>query len=798
MMKTRTTSLGNGRLVATKKKLTSLGSGVLLVAAFFGAACDDVEIEPQGDEQNELGVNFEELGANITLCTAADSTAPSTGYDAATKTLHVSLASFSTADVVVSVVGGKLKMNGYACKTAAIPAVVGPPAVAAVAALDLTSTNVTKLDITGATSGNKVVIDLLPGSFGNIFSATGGITITGAPSIGVRGSTGANLVKMGQDGTASGGPYYLELSGDAKPDLKIDGQPQSLNLALGEGNDTFAAQGTAAVLATTSFGGTNPTVAVTDLAVTVFGGAGLDTLSGGQGADTLNGGEGNDVFTTADSADGADVYIGGDGVDTMDYSARTAAVNVSVAPGYTNGWVEGRSLFGKTVAASDTINYTAGVTAVTMTFGASAAGPTAILAQLNTNGNHTGGSALFTAGVNDRNELVFVKKTTGILNITADATADLFLTPLPTNNGVSGLVADADDGASGETDDVRAEIENITGGLGNDTLTGGTGANSTLFTAATVTSSNTISGGPGNDNISGGSVNAVCASDVDVLNGNDGDDVFEMGGGVNCGDAIDGGLGRDVASYEMRTGALIIDIDTQADDGEVLDLDTVKTGVEIILGGAGADSITGGADADDLHGGLGADTLVGGAGNDSFSGGSGADLLLGGLGEDYFNETDAVDAYTNTAGTTVQAFAAGLFPSKIGGAETDIINGGADFDICDYGRTVTTAMTVSLCFAPTITNASGACTGGASGLDTNDTDDIANCDNFVAGAGDDSITGSDGDDEIQGRLGDDTLVGGAGGDTLQGNEGTNVITGGAGDDNCSPVAQSDMGVTCEF
>jgi Ca2+-binding RTX toxin-like protein len=251
----------------------------------------------------------------------------------------------------------------------------------------------------------------------------------------------------------------------------------------------------------------------------------------------------------------------------------------------------------------------------------------------------------------------------------------------------------------------------------------------------------------------------------------------------------------------MRTAALVIDIDAAADDGEsfasVVEGDTIKLGNEIILGGSGADSITGGADNDDLHGGLGADTLVGGAGNDSFAGGSGADLLLGGTGEDYFNEKDIADVYTNTAGSTVQAFAAGLLPSKIGGAvEADVINGGGDFDICDYGRTVTTAMTVSLCYAPTITNASGACTGAGSGADTADGDDITNCDNFVAGDGNDSITGSDGDDEIQGGLGDDTLVGGAGGDRLQGQGGTNVLKGGAGDDDCSPIAQGDS--TCEF
>jgi Ca2+-binding RTX toxin-like protein len=804
MMKTRTTNLGNSRLVTTKKRLTSLGSGVLLVAAFFGASCDDaeIEIEPQDGEQNELGVNFEELGTPITPCTAADSTSPATGYDAAAKTLHVSLASFTTADVVISVVGTKLKMNGYACKTAPIAAVVGPPAVAAIAALELTSTNVTKIDITGATSTNKIVIDLLPGSFGNIFSATGGITVTGVPSIGIRGSTAANLVKMGQEGTSAGGPYYVELSGDVKPDLRIVGQPQNLNIALGDGNDTFAAQGPTAIMVTTALGGSTPTGDVEDLAVTVFGGAGLDSLKGGLGADTLNGGLGNDVFTTGAVADGADVYIGAEGTDVVDYSARTADLNVSIAPTYTSGWVEGNSLFGKTVASAQTITYSFGTVgqtvAGTMAFAANATTPAQIVAALNLDGNHTPSPAPFTASLNDRNELVLVRKIAGRLVIATDVATDIFGTVL-SNDGVAQLPVDNDDGATAEADDVRADIENLIGGSGNDTLTGGTGT------------SNTLTGGAGNDNISGGTANATCSLDVDVLNGNDGDDVFEMGAAANCGDAIDGGLGRDVASYQMRLAAtsLVIDIDAQADDGEAAEADTVKAGVEIILGGAGNDSITGGADNDDLHGGLGLDTLVGGAGNDSFSGGPGADLLLGGLGEDYFNEKDIPDVYTNSGnapGNTVQAFslaafgAAGVVPSTIGSAEVDVINGGADFDICDYGRTVTTNMTVTLCFAPTITTATGACTGGANAPnnDTADTDDITNCDNFVAGAGNDTITGSDGDDEIQGGLGNDVLSGGEGGDTLQGEGGTNTLTGGGGDDNCSVGTAGTKDDTCEF
>jgi Ca2+-binding RTX toxin-like protein len=512
-----------------------------------------------------------------------------------------------------------------------------------------------------------------------------------------------------------------------------------------------------------------------DDVVTVFGGAGNDTLNGGLGNDTLNGGEGNDVFTTSAGSitDGADLYVGGSGTDAIDYSGRSVALNVSIAPTYDSGWVEGVDITAVTVAANLTLTVNVAGTPKVVLFGGSpSVGTTAILAAI-----HAGLTGA-RAGVNDRGE-IFIQNSTSAsaLSVTAGTALATLFGVSKTNNGVSQLTLDADDGASGERDDVQSDVENITGGAGNDTLTGGSGT------------SNTLSGGAGDDNVSGGTGNVTCTLDVDVLRGGDGDDVFQMGAAPNCGDAIEGGGGRDVVNYEMLTGALVIDIDAAADDGELINSvsegDSIKVGIEVILGGSGADRITGGANDDDLHGGLGNDTLLGGAGNDSFSGGPGADLLLGGIGEDYFNEKDVVDVYTNSAGAAIQAYATALLPSKIGGAaEQDVINGGADLDICDYGRTIATAMTVTLCGAPAITNASGACSSGV-GNDTADGDDITNCDIFVAGAGNDSITGSDGNDEIRGGDGADTLVGGAGADILEGQGGVNLIIGGAGDDICS-------------
>jgi Ca2+-binding RTX toxin-like protein len=770
-MKRQLTSLGNGVLIGAnlKKRIACLGGGMLLVAAFGSVACtEDAAPEPQDTigEDNELGVNFDALGVNLPTCTAAATTGGSIAFVAGTKTLE--LAVTSGADAVISVAAGKLKVNGYQCRTAAIAADPGAtPPVAAVAAVDLTSTNVNKINI-AADNTNKIVIDLLPGTFGNIFGTAGGVVLTGDAAVGIRGSAAANVVKMGEE-TATA--YYFELSGDTKPDLKIAGNPSTVTLALGDGADSFTGQGQ--VLTTTSLGGSAVTGDVTNQAVLVYGGVGNDSLKGGLGADTLDGGDGSDLFQTSAGSvsDGADVYVGGAGTDTVDYSARTDAVAVSVAPTYTSGWAEGVNLFNFSVSNAETLEFTHGATAVTFAFTAAKTGAVAILADLNAGAPGTLGPVA-TASINNRGELVIVKDgTVGAFAVTG-GDAGLFGGATTSNDGVAQLASDPDDGIQGltpELDDVRGDVENITGGTGNDTLTGGAGHD-------------TINGGAGNDDIAGGIGGGTCADDVDVLNGGDGDDVFAMGVTTNCGDAIDGGSGKDIADYQMRTAALTITVDATANDGEASEADKVLATVEVLLGGSVADVITGGTGDDDIHGGPGADSLIGGTGNDSLSGGPGVDTLLGGLGDDYFNETDAIDQYKNTAGVLVDAFIKQHQGSTIGTAEADLINGGADFDTCDYGRTVTTAMTVTLCLNATVVNASGACVGG--GTDTADTDDITNCDDFVAGAGADTITGSEGDDMINGGTGNDLINGGLGNDQLIGGGGTDTLNGGTGEDIC--------------
>ncbi|MCB9729957.1 MAG: calcium-binding protein [Deltaproteobacteria bacterium] len=296
----------------------------------------------------------------------------------------------------------------------------------------------------------------------------------------------------------------------------------------------------------------------------------------------------------------------------------------------------------------------------------------------------------------------------------------------------------ANDGLASETDNVGTDVENITGGAGDDTLTGSNIGNKIL-------------GGDGDDTLSGGTGNGDCTLDVDVLEGGAGDDIFNQGSAADCGDSMVGGAGTDTANYGSRTNDLTIDIDNSSDDGEAAEGDNVKTDVEKVVGGAGDDVITGSSGADILDGGAGDDTLSGAAGDDTFLEGaadSGSDVMNGGLG------TDTVDYSARVADLTVT--------------------------LCMDSAAATGDSTV------------GDCATHNDGL-AGELDQLINIEGVQAGTGDDDITGSTGNDTLEGGAGDDTIAGGGGADSIFGDDDDDTLTGGDGDDYIDGGAGTDTG-----
>jgi Ca2+-binding RTX toxin-like protein len=163
----------------------------------------------------------------------------------------------------------------------------------------------------------------------------------------------------------------------------------------------------------------------------------------------------------------------------------------------------------------------------------------------------------------------------------------------------------ADDGQKHEGDNVKADVEDLSGGQASDTLVGDADANR-LF------------GNAGNDHLAEGPTAAVVdAVDADVYFGGD---------------------GVDTVSYQGGTASVRVDVDNVADDGRqapALEGDNVRLDIENVTGGAGNDSLFGNAVANVLVGNAGVDVISADAGDDFLFGGTGLDPLNGGAGTDH-------------------------------------------------------------------------------------------------------------------------------------------------------------------
>lgn len=364
------------------------------------------------------------------------------------------------------------------------------------------------------------------------------------------------------------------------------------------------------------------------------GGVGNDTITAGSGNDSVEGGpfslDGFPLGTTDDDTltlgDGDDSGFGGAGTDTIDGG-----------PGNDGGGFFGGGLSGGT--GNDTItggtgfDDLSGGTGIdtlrgngdndTLSDGDQQAffgTPSSIDADIVDGG--PGRDSLFSYANRSANVLV---------NLTASPAVD---------NG----------GEAGENDDV-IDIEDVTTGGGNDTLTGNA-------------SDNVLDSGPGNDVLNGNAGNDTLSaagfffggpgpSDDDTANGGDGADTVDGGPGV---DALTGGPGDDTV-----TGGEGNDTSVAGDAGND-DVDA-GDGNDAASGGDGSDEVSGSTGNDTLDGGAGNDAVLGDRGNDSVTGGGGQDELRGGQGDDSFNSQDTVpdevgcgsgtDAVTNDAIDTV-------------------------------------------------------------------------------------------------------------------------------------------------
>jgi Ca2+-binding RTX toxin-like protein len=259
----------------------------------------------------------------------------------------------------------------------------------------------------------------------------------------------------------------------------------------------------------------------------VDGGAGNDIIAGDLGADVLSGGLGNDNINggldadVLNGGDGNDLLNGLDGNDTLNGEAGNDVLTSGHGDDVGHGGIGNDTLHGD--AGNDTLN-----------------------------GNE--GNDLLNGGLDNDS----VDGGTDNDKLMGDLGADVYaggsgLDSIDYTGRVTGLFisldAQANDGASGETDHVGSDLETVIGGNAGDVITGN-GNGNVLYGGA---GADTIHAGAGNDKVFGGagadSINGgddndsiYGQADADQLYGDAGEDLLEGGAGS---DQFFGGDGRD-------------------------------------------------------------------------------------------------------------------------------------------------------------------------------------------------------------------------------------------------------------
>lgn len=180
----------------------------------------------------------------------------------------------------------------------------------------------------------------------------------------------------------------------------------------------------------------------------------------------------------------------------------------------------------------------------------------------------------------------------------------------------------------------------VYGGGGNDTMLGGSGAESFVVGDG----ANYLRGGDGHDTIVGG-------AGFNNVNGNQGDD--SIIGRSTVGDWLLGGQGNDHLDASASTGA------------------------NVLNGNLGADSVTGGSHGDTLRGGQGDDLIHGGSGNDLIFGDLGQNTISGGAGADTFHSgagaaRDLISDFNRAEGDRVQIAPGLTYTTSQAGADVRI------------------------------------------------------------------------------------------------------------------------------
>jgi len=541
----------------------------------------------------------------------------------------------------------------------------------------------------------------------------------------------------------------------------------------------------------------------------VYGGRGVDDIRTGSGDDVIYGTLSNDTIDGGTQGGDSGFNAQGDVGDTLDYSAKTVAIDVDMSTGATY------------LVDIDAGAYTDTVTGIENITGSQA--DDTILGDTGDNilrgfdgddvlsgndGDDTldgGNDAL--AGIGDTVSYAYVVGGTGV-------TVDLDGTGTATVNA-----------PAGDTDTL-IDIENLTGTNFDDTffgspedniLDGGAGTDTVSYTEAGVSGivvdlganglgdglATNDGGGSGGQDTLLNIENVIGSDGVDDITGDAGDNVIQGGLGS---DTLDGaGSGdTDTLSFAELVGGFVtlrLDLGTADFSGDA-STDSFSNFEEYILT-AGDDVAYNSTGNDIVNGSTGLDDTV------NFSLSSAVDINLAtgvatdnGGGAGLAIGTDNYTNFENVVGSDLNDIIVGSTADNLleGGIGDDTLSGGAGDDTLDGGagiNTVSYANAGGFVFA----SVTSAILDGDGGTDTLiNIQNLIGSDtgNFLTGDGADNVlTGGAGVDTLSGLGGADTLMGLGNNDTLTGGAGIDTLDGGSGTDTASYTSAAG-GITVDF
>lgn len=296
------------------------------------------------------------------------------------------------------------------------------------------------------------------------------------------------------------------------------------------------------------------------------------------------------------------------------------------------------------------------------------------------------------------------------------------------------------------------EIENASGGYGNDTIFGNTSGNYLYGSAG----DDLLNGLKGNDRLHGASGNDVLDGGlgIDFMNGGSGDDTYyvdndkdtvresSIEGIDKVYSSISYALGENVenlsfAYAEGNLNGFGNSLNNRIDGNSFANQLSGALGDDTLIGWLGNDTLQGESGNDLLDGGFGNDDLFGWSGDDTLDGGAGADHLIGGIGDDLYmvdNYGDQTSEFANGGIDTVESY----------------LN---SFGLTDHIENLHLKGTSAI---KGFGNASHNHLTGNS--QSNFLSGLAGQDTLKGLAGDDTLNGGSGDDRMYGDLGNDTYI----------------------------------------